>query len=409
MVEEAKEQRLEKMLKWCLAITKEFGNGKILWTKDMQSAYERLRRMESGGVVFKGMQGIGKTTLMNEMRTRLSNEKKKAMSVQFDVLNKCLKKDAIESAFNLFDTAGIDDFYYDEFRNTYLDILLTELDMHYKEKLVKFDAENIKKSSSRTWDYEQYARHLEKLENLLSQRNRKRIFMQAYHEFLSSFNYLLIDLPDYAKNSTASINSDIETLQELYKMWNTHGHMVLVLTLQEEIGEFGHFFFGKATVIQLNPLSQDEMLQVFKLNFPDISPLTEDSIKRLAKISRGVMRRFKQYAYLVLCEAKKSNVETITPEFVEATIPFERKLSDMQRELMILYPKSESSRMLVVKILEFVRSRNGVVPQKEVIEEFSDYSGAYIGKVLRDMEGKNYARREKRHDGRKIYYVVILV
>lgn len=408
MAEETREQRLEKMLKWCSAITKEFGNGKILWTKDMQSAYERLRIMKSGEVIFEGMQGIGKTTIMSELKSRLSKEKKKVLSVQFDVLNRYLKQDTMESVSNFFDTEETGDVFYEDFINIYLDHLLLELDSYHKEKIIRFERGNSLGSNSRVRDYREYARHLEEIEKLLPQRDRKRIFVQSYHDFLLGFNYLLIDLPDYPKNSTNSMNNDIEVLQEMYKIWNVHNQLVLVLTLQQEIGEFGHFFFGKAIVIKLNPMTSEEMLQAFKLNFPDISPFTEGSIKRLAKISRGIMRRFKQYAYLVLCEAKKSNMEVITSEFIEATIPFEIKLSDMQRELMALYPKSESSRMLVLRILEFLRGRGGKSPQQDIIGEF-DYSDAYMGKVLRDMEVKSYIRREKRHEGKKVFYDVILV
>ncbi len=114
----------------------------------------------------------------------------------------------------------------------------------------------------------------------------------------------------------------------------------LVIAIQKEMFQ-NHYFFDKMEKIELQPLRPEQMLEVYKKRFKTFHPFIDDALLMLAKMSRGIFRRFLRYitetvdAWDALPEPRKP----IDAELVKKTITTERLVEDMEKELLDLFPK----------------------------------------------------------------------
>ena len=106
---------------------------------------------------------------------------------------------------------------------------------------------------------------------------------------------ILIDSPDYSKADRRLMTKDLE---EIYWLWNTFASSAtspippnIVLALQKEMFR-DHFFFDKMEKVELEPLKPERMVEAHRRRFNAIEPFTEDALLTLARMSRGIFRRF---------------------------------------------------------------------------------------------------------------------
>ena len=80
-----------------------------------------------------------------------------------------------------------------------------------------------------------------------------------------------------------------------------------VIAVQKEMFR-DHFFFDKMEKVELEPLRPEQMVEVYRKRFKTIKPFTEDALLTLARMSRGIFRRFLIYITLTLqhWETKRS-------------------------------------------------------------------------------------------------------
>jgi len=132
----------------------------------------------------------------------------------------------------------------------------------------------------------------------------ERLRHDSFLQILGEAQTILIDLPDYSKTDMRRVSTDLETI---HWIWNRLAHFPnqpnIVTTFQKELFR-GHFFLGKMNRIELNPLKPDIILRFYEKKFNGTEPYTRDALLLLAKMSRGIFRRFLKYLTLTQARAK---------------------------------------------------------------------------------------------------------
>jgi hypothetical protein len=116
----------------------------------------------------------------------------------------------------------------------------------------------------------------------------------------------------------------------------------------------GHFFFDKMEKIELAPLVPGQMVEAYRKRFGDTKPFTEDALLHLARMSRGIFRRFLRYITLTLDASEIVRRESGSPidsDIVRRAVTTERLAEDMELELAELFPKHSDLRLQAVRLL----------------------------------------------------------
>ena len=85
--------------------------------------------------------------------------------------------------------------------------------------------------------------------------------------------------------------------------------------------------------------------------FNDTWPFTEDALITLARMSRGIFRRFLRYITVTLQHWETGREGPIDETVVEEAVTVERLAEDMERELAELFPKHRDLRLQAVSLL----------------------------------------------------------
>ena len=130
-------------------------------------------------------------------------------------------------------------------------------------------------------------------------------------DILRMFKTVLIDLPDYSKENHAEMFKDLREIQKLWEeiMLPECFDVNFVLFVQKELFK-GNFFYGKVDVYEIRPLTPQQFDfyiknfarefivdgQKVKYSFP----FENDAFFEIARLSRGIFRRFKKYIRICL-------------------------------------------------------------------------------------------------------------
>jgi DNA-binding transcriptional ArsR family regulator len=206
---------------------------------------------------------------------------------------------------------------------------------------------------------------------------------------------ILIDTPDYSKTDKRAMARD---LSEIYWLWNTLLRTSvkkpnLIVAIQKEMFG-GHFFFDKMFKIELEPLEPPELVKAYLGHFGSFKPFSEEALSLLARMSRGIFRRFLRYITLSLdlWEGQYRRMSSIIgPEVVKEAVTLERLSEDMELELLPLFPRHSDLRLLAVQLLLMLEEHD---PQKQTnlvkqleIEPFT------MSRLLAKLESNGYVTR----------------
>jgi len=91
----------------------------------------------------------------------------------------------------------------------------------------------------------------------------------------------------------------------------------------------------------VQPLKPEQMLEAYRNRFKTTEPFTEDALLTLARICRGIFRRFLRYIQLVieLWETRHRATGSIDLALVKEAITTDRLAEDMELELSKLFPR----------------------------------------------------------------------
>jgi len=221
---------------------------------------------------------------------------------------------------------------------------------------------------------------------------RKTVWMH----FLRTKRLILIDTPDYSKTDRRAVATD---LGDIYWLWNNftgtceNGPNMVVAVQKEMYG--GHFFFDKMHKIELEPLEPARMVEAFVKRFNDTGPLTEDALMTLARMSRGIFRRFQRYIMLTIraWQTRPSGEGGIDVATVKEAVTLDRLAEDMEQELSEVYPKHADLRLQAVRALIRLEE-SGPITQDQLAEQLGVERYA-MSRLLSKLELHRYVTRER--------------
>jgi hypothetical protein len=218
----------------------------------------------------------------------------------------------------------------------------------------------------------------------------------AWLRMLRRSETTLIDTPDYSKTDRRVMAKD---LQEIYWLWNTLTSSSsssvppnIVLAIQREMFR-DHFFFDKMEKVELEPLKPEQMFEAYRKLFKAIKPFTEDTLLSLARVSRGIFRRFLRYITFTLQYSEPHGKKIIDAETVREAVTVERLAEDMELELVELFPKQSDLRLQAVRLLMYLEE-SGPKKQGELVEEFGLEEYA-MSRLLAKLELHRYIVRRR--------------
>lgn len=213
---------------------------------------------------------------------------------------------------------------------------------------------------------------------------------EYFNKRIEDSRYIFFDLPDY---STKSSRSMMKHMNEISTLWyvSSSKDIVFVVAAQKELLK-GHYMIGKTSTIELPPLKPHQLIEAYKIRFESTKPFTEETLLLIARLSRGVFRRFLKYIQLCIEEKQLTGTPNIDTNLVKKTITIEQLTKDMDLELSAIL-KNQEKKILAVKILNLLREE-GEMNQKTIAKKL-DISQSTLGRQLKTLETHNYIKRRR--------------
>jgi hypothetical protein len=211
----------------------------------------------------------------------------------------------------------------------------------------------------------------------------ERLRFESFLGTLREARTILIDLPDYSKTDMRSVSTDLEAI---YWIWNELARSPskpnIVISFQKELFR-GHFFLGKMNKIELKPFKPETLVGFYEKQFNGTTPFTRDGLLLLARMSRGIFRRFLRYITLTHHEQAKTPLP-ITADQVHESIPPQLLAQDMDQQLIEIFPKQPDLRIEAVKLLLHLEE-HGPTGQAKIAEllNLRDYA---VSRLLNKLE-----------------------
>lgn len=396
---EPREEAFQKLFNWCSQLTAESSEeGEYLWPVSMKRLLERLKLSKGTLVGVLGLRGVGKSEAMRALGFTLAQNSDDPDSVLWFKWAGGNLIDAVKER---------DEFQYQR------DLCLAErikertnYDPRFRHALMKLQGALGGESEALVWALaarewrkvktDDLVNHLDIFDHLLPARDKKQAEEETATDLLINAKTILIDLPDYPKRDPRRIAADIAQVQ---KIWNSalekEQNPNIVLFIQAEtFATEDHFFFGKLLIYRIEPFKPEELIQHFKERFGSVELLTDGALSYVAKLSRGIFRRFKRFLGVCLEEYLISGDRSkpIDREFVGRALTVDELFKEMDLELSELF-KTEEMKENAVKIIR-VLMKAGEVQQRQLAHVLGMSEGA-VSKILIKLEDHGYCTRER--------------
>lgn len=232
----------------------------------------------------------------------------------------------------------------------------------------------------------------EEIERMLGEKSVNNIKERFLDKFLTKVRYIIVDMPDYTKNDIRTLSKDVDELQHLWAELMRYNQKVsFVVAIQKEIAmKRPHFFFGKFSLVELKPLTPEQLVEAYRLKWTTCEPFNEASLLLIGKLCRGVFRRFLKYVNLTIEKALMDNKQfPIKSEDVQIAISFDTLLGDIELEFADIFTQ-QTHKVLAAKILELVRAE--ALTQKQIADKLN-ISESMITKLIGKLELYGYVKR----------------
>ena len=356
-------------------------------TEAGQRLHFKLTRMPSGEIVgLVGLQGVGKTSLLKKMAYDLKAEGASVFFIHWtpDWFEKLKKNPGIKQAYKDLIMEALSD-KVESYARTNRRMAVLGGKIPNRDDMTQINHSG---------------KSLETMEEALTKSECKKAMEAAMDAELPFVRYLFIDLPDYDKQGTSTRNLDLQSIETIWKRaLDTAGsemNATIVLGIQKETYG-GHFFYGKMHIVDLKPMTREEMIQAYKHKWKTTEPFTEEALGLIADLSRGIFRRFLRYIAMTVETACERKVFPITIDAVNASITIQKIAEDMSTELAKMFKGDEEQKLLAVKMLTFIRTNPG--HNRKEIAEAMEVSEDVSGTILKKFELYSYIRSE--HGERK--------
>jgi len=223
----------------------------------------------------------------------------------------------------------------------------------------------------------------------------ERLRYESFLDALGEAQTILIDLPDYSRTDMRRATTDLETIHWIWNgLTQTPNQPNIVISFQKELFR-GHFFLGKMNRIDLLPFKPETLLKFYEKRFHGTKPFTQEALLLLAKMSRGIFRRFLRYITLTLNHQERAGTPLpITVNHVHDAIPAQLLAQDMDQQLTEIFPRQPDMRTAAVKLLLHLEEHGPTTQPK--IKELLDLPDYTVSRLVCKLEDYRYVRREKK-------------
>ena len=365
-----------------------------VWPDAVREIIHKLEGMNGGIVGLVGFQGVGKSSallaieagrmLLQDEGYRRTHKSGHAPDLGRDVIRFKWRRQSELFQSLLNGTHGASA----EFQSLYLRALVARLKWHFP-LMISGELEKNPERLNQDW-----------AAKMLGKSAIRTMQQDSWSNILRKKKVILIDTPDYSKTDRRLMAKDLE---EIYWLWNSISQATrfedesnpnIVVAIQKEMFR-DHFFFDKMEKVELEPLKPQQMVEAYRKRFKVIDPFTEDSLLNLARMSRGIFRRFLRYITLTLRRWEICGKRTIDTAIVKEAIPVARLAEDMELELAELFPKHSDLRLLAVRLLMLLEE-SGERKQIE-LADFLEVKPYELSRLLTRLEAAHYVAR--RRDG----------
>lgn len=348
-----------KVYNWASTLSTEVSeDDKFYQTNFFKLLDFKIKNTERGLIAISGLQGTGKTKLLKELQYNEEGEKVGAY----------LKwtRDWKKELFNLN-------------LSTYYGLLRREHNA-LPHRILELSA-GVKRNIS-----------VEEMEKDFGKAKCNALKEAALEEFMGSVSRWLIDMPDYSKSNMSLMNSDIDELQAFWDLARggeyPHKCHVIITVQKELVMKNPHFFWGKCDITTLEPLTIDELVDAYKFITKDNMVFTDEALRLLAQLSRGVFRRFKKYVRITI-EKNPVQPQPLTHNHVNEAVTEKQLFEDMELELYDIF-KDVEKRKQAVSILNFLRGNANV--NLKAIAENIDLSKFTVEKIIPKLNLYGYVK-----------------
>jgi hypothetical protein len=159
-----------------------------------------------------------------------------------------------------------------------------------------------------------------------------------------------------------------------------------------------HFFEGKARIFDLEPFSPEELVTYYKKMFGSSKPFSEEALLQIAKLSRGVMRRFKRYVGLCTEESDSVSIADVN-RIIDKT----QLTKDLDFELRAYFP-NEGVKRSALRLYSEAAGASGLLTQKLLVERLG-ISEPKVARVALELEVQGYLKRKNTSMGKLVSIV----
>ena len=393
---------VKEIFAWCQVLTGESrkDDHPYLWPESVRRLALTLELSSRGLYALNGWLGVGKSQAMLALSDELSAKKIRTLYVKVQERAGLIK--SIRREYGELLPKYEEDFVWNEFVDAIRDPRL-----RLKLENARFNSNSKEQRDFMMAAIKQekkpFAIDLDLIYRFLPKETVGKIKEEAFKQFLKEFRVLLIDLPDYPRGGKQAMSMDLDNIQ---KIWNTltdwDGNIVISLQ-RELLGDEGvsHYFLGKASVYEIKPFSATELLDLYKMKWKDVSPFTENALRYVAKLARGITRRWLRYLGIILQSWLLDGEKTIPidAERVQWYLPPDEITNDMDAELSHIFRKSPEGKTNALKVIGLLNSTEELLTQKRVASLLR-IGQMECSRIVEKLEDHGYLKREKTKEGK---------
>jgi len=249
---------------------------------------------------------------------------------------------------------------------------------------------------------------LEEFEAFFKKGDLREIRKKAVLDYLSKSRVIMIDLQDYSITDKRTMTGDLNVIQEVWNyLTNNDWEGNLVVSVQKELveGEHGvtHYLLRKMDIVELRPFKPGRLVEAYTQAFKEVYPFQEQALMRVARLSRGIWRRYLRYLRLCLdawiAKGMKGEIDTA---FTSEALSNEEIGKDIEDELTAMFPKSDEMRRKALKTIHYLISLKKGILQK-VLAKGLNLSETETSRLFDKMDARGLTYRQQTPEGKMVF------